>query len=94
MATCARASESPPVDVETACGIAIVVASALDHAHRRQILHRDIKPANLLSSLDGVVKVVDFGIAKVLEGQSSETAVGMFVGTVDYIAPSRSVVTS
>src|SRR2546421_2092684 len=59
----ARVSRGP-MPVPEALGIARDLASALAHAHGRDIIHRDIKPENLMFDLEGVAKVTDFGLAK------------------------------
>src|SRR5207253_1493134 len=53
-----------PIAVEDAIDTTIQVARGLEKAHRKGIVHRDIKPANLLIAEDGMVKIVDFGLAK------------------------------
>ena len=58
----------------------------LQHAHRKNIFHRDIKPSNIMLTPDGVVKLMDFGIAKVA-GEQKMTQVNKIVGTVEFMAP-------
>jgi serine/threonine-protein kinase len=61
-----------------------VCADALSYAHRHGVLHRDLKPANLLLSQDGVLKIIDFGVACLLDAQPDEDRV---VGTPVYMSP-------
>jgi serine/threonine-protein kinase len=64
------------------------VCRALKHAHDRGVVHRDIKPANLLLAMDGVVKLSDFGIAR-LFGNARLTADGGLLGTAEYRSPEQ-----
>jgi TolB-like protein len=77
-----------PLKREEALDIAIQAATGLAKAHQKGIVHRDIKPANMLITSDGVVKVVDFGLAK-LAGQVKLTREGTTVGTVAYMSPEQ-----
>jgi serine/threonine-protein kinase len=65
--------------------IAVDVCRGLDFAHKRGVVHRDVKPANIRVLLDGSVKLVDFGIARLED--SSMTQTGLILGTPSYIAP-------
>ena len=71
------------------------VLGAVSHAHGRLILHRDLKPSNILVTQDGSVKLLDFGIAKLLEGDGQTTApseltrLGGAAMTPEYAAPEQ-----
>ena len=66
--------------------IAIQIASALETAHKNNIIHRDIKPHNIIITEDGIAKVTDFGIAKAVSN-STITAFGTTIGSVHYFSP-------
>ena len=72
------------LDARETIGIAIQVAQGIEAAHEQHIIHRDIKPQNMLISMDGKVKVADFGIARAVSSQTMNSTV---VGTVHYISP-------
>ena len=63
------------------------VCSALDHAHRNMIVHRDVKPANIMILQSGLVKVTDFGIAKMMS--MGMTQAGQILGTPNYMSPEQ-----
>ena len=75
--------------------VAVQIASALAAAHERGVLHRDIKPENVMLRPDGYVKVLDFGLAKLVTANESvtaghtETAVGIIMGTPRYMSPEQ-----
>jgi hypothetical protein len=73
-----------------AARIGAEVAEALAHAHERGIVHRDVKPGNVLLERDGRARLVDFGIARLLERESAHlTTAGMVTGTLRYLAPEQ-----
>lgn len=84
-----------PIPVKEAIDIASQVADALEDAHAHDIVHRDIKSANLMLTRRGLVKVLDFGLARVDRAGSSEavtvqvTSPGVVVGTIAYMAPEQ-----
>jgi tetratricopeptide (TPR) repeat protein/predicted Ser/Thr protein kinase len=94
-----RAAQGP-MPIREVVEVGLQVSEALDEAHSRGIVHRDIKSANLMRTERGLVKVLDFGLAKFLgrgpsnvEGmtQPQMTVAGMVVGTVSYMAPEQAL---
>jgi len=77
-----------PLDVDEALDIAARVAAGLARAHEQGIVHRDIKPANLMLTSNGEVKILDFGLAK-LVGRTELTQAGSSPGTASYMAPEQ-----
>jgi serine/threonine-protein kinase len=65
------------------------VLGALAAAHRAGLIHRDIKPENILLADDGAVKVADFGLARAIESDASNTRTGLMMGTVAYCPPEQ-----
>jgi len=76
---------TPQMDVQEVLNIALDLADALARAHRLNIVHRDIKPANVLLAKDGMPRLTDFGIARVVGSQITEA--GSIIGTTAYISP-------
>ncbi|CAN5411521.1 hypothetical protein BH11PSE9_BH11PSE9_19490 [soil metagenome] len=74
-------------------GLLLQVAAAVEHAHSRLVVHRDLKPGNILVTAEGQVRLLDFGIAKLLEGEhTTETALTQYAGralTLDYASPEQ-----
>ncbi len=78
------------LDAPGGCAAVLALCAGLQYAHERDVLHRDVKPANVLVAEDGLVKVTDFGIAKVLGGaETLVTRSGFVLGTPAYMAPEQ-----
>ncbi len=90
------------VPIDEALPIAKQICDALEYAHERGIIHRDLKPSNIKINADGTVKVLDFGLAKALEGDATSadistsptlsqiaTQAGILLGTAAYMAPEQ-----
>ena len=86
--TLKRRLESGPLPLAGALRIARQTADALAQAHARGIVHRDIKPANLILTPPGEVKIVDFGVAKLIDAPAVTTT-GAWVGTPAYMSPEQ-----
>jgi len=76
------------MDADRAIDIATQIALGLAVAHEKGIVHRDVKPANILITKDGLIKILDFGVAK-LAGATKLTQTGGTVGTVAYMSPEQ-----
>ena len=97
--TLATMIERQPIELREALDIAVQMADALAEAHSRGIVHRDIKPQNVMITARGQVKVLDFGLAKIVqqkslaestaETESLLTEPGMIIGTVPYMSPEQ-----
>jgi eukaryotic-like serine/threonine-protein kinase len=92
-----------PIPIEESLTIAKQIAEALEYAHERGVVHRDLKPANVKLTAEGDVKVLDFGLAKVLQPESADntnvtdsptltsvpTQIGVILGTAAYMSPEQ-----
>ncbi|MCH7771899.1 MAG: protein kinase [Bacteroidetes bacterium] len=80
--------EKSTIPIKEVIDIAIQIASGLIKAHQRGIIHRDIKPANIVVTEDGLVKILDFGIAKLIS-ESRSTQDNLQIGTIAHISPEQ-----
>jgi serine/threonine-protein kinase len=77
-----------PIEPERAAYVIDLILSALEHAHRAGVVHRDVKPANVMVTDEGGIKIMDFGIARVL-GAEQKTVDGRLMGTPAYMSPEQ-----
>jgi serine/threonine-protein kinase len=82
-----RLSRPEPMSLARKLEIAADICEGLSYAHRRGLIHRDIKPANIFITEEGVVKLLDFGLARMVT--SELTASNMMLGTLNYMAPEQ-----
>jgi eukaryotic-like serine/threonine-protein kinase len=80
-----------PLDEHVSAAFMKQLLEAFSHAHDKGVVHRDIKPANILITNDGTIKVLDFGIAKIIDGDGlhNMTKTGTQIGTVYYMSPEQ-----
>jgi serine/threonine protein kinase len=70
------------------------ICDAVNHAHQRGILHRDLKPGNILVDETGQPKILDFGVARMIDSDSQatrQTDLGQLIGTLDYMSPEQTL---
>ena len=79
--------ENGSVPIEDAIAISLQICSGLHAAHTHDIVHRDIKPANIIITTDNIVKILDFGVAKI--NGVNLTSTGVSLGTVAYMSPEQ-----
>lgn len=84
-----KLTDPVPLPVGDRIRVVTEVADALAHAHERGVIHRDIKPANILLTESLSAKVTDFGIGKLLTGDSELTSTGQMVGSPAYMSPEQ-----
>lgn len=78
-------SEQKPRRLDEVIRVARQICAALDHAHQKDLVHRDVKPHNVILIPEGVAKLMDFGLARMLGGDTE----GTVSGTISYIAPEQ-----
>jgi tetratricopeptide (TPR) repeat protein len=83
----ARIARAGPLPLDEALAIARQIAAGLAFAHAAGVVHRDLKPANIMLLPDGTVKILDFGLAKLLDVSHTSSAVAL--GTMPYMAPEQ-----
>jgi serine/threonine protein kinase len=85
--------ERGPLPLADACDAVRQAALGLEHAHQAGLVHRDIKPSNLMRTMDGTVKILDLGLARIRGGAENLelTVPGQTLGTADYMAPEQAV---
>jgi serine/threonine protein kinase/tetratricopeptide (TPR) repeat protein len=86
--SCLQAAGSPPMPLSDIVDVASQIAQGLAKAHEKGIIHRDIKPANIFITGDGVMKLLDFGLAR-FSGKSKLTQTGRTLGTIAYLSPEQ-----
>jgi eukaryotic-like serine/threonine-protein kinase len=87
--TLADVAQTRPFAPRRAAELVETLARAIGHAHQRGVVHRDLKPANVLLTADGVPKITDFGLAKRLDEERSQTRDGAILGTPSYMSPEQ-----
>ncbi|MDX1546271.1 MAG: serine/threonine-protein kinase [Rhodothermales bacterium] len=81
--------EKAPLPWRAALPLFLQTLDAFGYAHRHDVVHRDVKPANIMVSRDGIVKVMDFGLAKLQQGDAAQTATQGTAGTPYYMSPEQ-----
>ena len=80
---------SGPIDEKNAIHYFTQILDGFKYAHKKKVVHRDIKPSNILITPDDEIKIMDFGIAKIVDSEKSLTKTGTQIGTVFYMSPEQ-----